>query len=178
VDVSGPNLEVVATPNPDEALTTGAAARILSCSRQHVVDLCDEGRLSYTTIGTHRRVLRRDIEAIRTRADRLSREERRSLWLAFAVAGKIVAEPGPALKLAAVQIDGMRQVARGQARDWLDEWERLLDGPIEELLRTLTDPSPHGRELRQNSPFAGLLDVDEREQVLASWRASDHGDPR
>jgi excisionase family DNA binding protein len=166
-----------ATASTDEALTTGGAAEILGCSRQHVVDLCDEGKLAYTSVGRHRRVLRRDIESIRSRTDRLNRAERRSLWLAYAVAGKVVADPDRARALAREQINRMRPVARGQARQWLAEWERLLDGPTEDLLRTLIDTSPVGRELRQNSPFAGLLDQDERAQVLASWRQFDHGDP-
>lgn len=171
-------LDVGTPPTADRTLTTGEAATLLSCSRQHVVDLCEQGRLPYTTIGKHRRVSRRDVEALRTRTDRWSREERRSLWLAHAVAGKIVSDPELAREKARVQVGRMRKSARGQALDWLDEWERLLDGPIGELLRKLLDPSPLGRELRQNSPFAGLLTVDERKRVLASWRAFDNGDTR
>lgn len=172
------SLNVSAPTTVDRTLTTGEAAILMSCSRQHVVDLCEKGRLPYTTIGKHRRVSRRDIEALRTRTDRLSPEERRSLWLAHAVAGKVVADPALAREKAFAQVGRMRRSARGNALDWLDEWERLLDGPIEELLRSLTDPSPHGRELRQNSPFAGLLTVDDREQALTSWRAFDSGDLR
>jgi len=171
-------VDAVAPPETGRTLTTGEAARILSCSRQHVVDLCEQGQLPYTTIGKHRRVSRRDIDALRTRTNRLSREERRSLWLAYAVAGKIVSDPALARDVALVQIGRMRKSARGQALDWLGQWEMLLDGPIEDLLRGLTDPSPHGRELRQNSPFAGLLTADERHKVLKSWRAFDSGGPR
>ena len=50
----------------DELLTTGEAATLLNCSRQHVVDLCDRGDLPFTTVGTHRRVRRSDVEAIRS----------------------------------------------------------------------------------------------------------------
>ncbi len=167
-----------APPDPivtSEVMTTGEAARILGCSRQHVVDLCDEGKLAYTTVGRHRRILRRDIESLRSRTDHMNRAERRSLWLAYAVAGKVVAEPERSRELARRQIDRMRPIARGQARQWLAEWERLLDGPTDDLLRTLTDTSPLARELRQNSPFAGLLHEDERTQVLASWRRFDQG---
>jgi hypothetical protein len=118
----------------------------------------------------------REVESMRSRTNHLSRAERRSLWLAYGVAGKVVAEPDQARALARRQIDRMRPVARGQARQWLAEWERLLDGPTEDLLRTMTDTSPLGRELRQNSPFAGLLDQGERARVLASWRRFDPGD--
>ena len=167
-----------ATAKSDEVMTTGDAARILGCSRQHIVDLCDEGKLAYTTVGRHRRVRRRDVESLGARTEHLTRPERRSLWLAYAVAGKVAADPEHARQLARRQIDRMRPIARGQARQWLVEWERLLDGPTEDLLRTLTDTSPFARELRQNSPFAGLLPSDERTQVLASWRRFDQGDRR
>ena len=43
----------------------------------------------------------------------------------------------------------------------------LLDGPLMDLLRALTSHSVRSRELRQNSPFAGILAEDERRSVLA-----------
>lgn len=159
----------------DQQLTTGEAAALLNCSRQHVVDLCETGMLPFTTVGTHRRVRRADLEAIRTRTDRLNRDDRRSLWLAHAVAGKIAADPEDALEAARVEVAKMRPQARGQARDWLSEWEKLLDGPVLRLLDQLTDRSLRGRELRQNSPFAGLLSDGERAEVLAAWRRDERG---
>ena len=47
-----------------EWMSTGAAARLLGTSRQHVVDLCTRGALPYTSTGTHRRVRRSDLEAL------------------------------------------------------------------------------------------------------------------
>lgn len=162
--------DAISAGEADRLLTTGEAAALLNSSRQHVVDLCDRGDLPFTTVGTHRRVLRRDVEAIRTRTQRLTRDQRRSLWLAYAVAAQIVTDPEGAVASGRTNLEQMRTAARGQARKWLDEWERLLDGPIEDLLDNLTSRSPKGRELRQNSPFAGLLDGEERADVLAAWR--------
>ena len=136
-----------------------------------MVDLCERGDLAYATVGRHRRVRRDDVDALRERTGRLTREERRSLWLAYATAGRIVRDPDQAVMLARENLDRMRLVARGQARRWLDEWEQLLAGPLERLLLELTSPSPKGRELRQNSPFAGLLEDDERRVVLEAWRS-------
>ena len=48
------------------------------------------------------------------------------------------------------------------------EWERLLEGPLTELLTALTSPSPRSRELRQNNPFAGVLSEEERRRVLGA----------
>lgn len=155
-----------------ELLTTGEAAKLLNSSRQHVVDLCKRGDLPFTTVGRHRRVLRSDVEAIRTRTQRLTRDQRRSLWLAYAVAAQLVEDPERAVATARANLIRMRQSARGQAIRWLDEWERLLDGPVEDVLDSLTSRSPKGRELRQNSPFAGLLTQDERTRALNAWRTT------
>lgn len=157
----------------DELLTTGEAAKLLNCSRQHVVDLCVRGDLPFVTVGTHRRVRRSDVEAHRTRTQRLTRDQRRSLWLAFAVAGKIVQDPDGTIDLAWMNLEVMRSRARGQAVRWLEEWERLLHGPVHELLSQLTSHSPKGRELRQNTPFAGVLDERERQRVLDAWKQRD-----
>lgn len=39
-----------------EWLTTQEAAEMIACSRQHVVDLINEGQLQASKIGTHRRI--------------------------------------------------------------------------------------------------------------------------
>ncbi|HEX8122895.1 MAG TPA: hypothetical protein VF549_16710 [Solirubrobacteraceae bacterium] len=46
------------------------------------------------------------------------------------------------------------------------EWERVLRLPIADIKRVLTDDSPHARDLRQNSPFAGALSEPERRKIL------------
>jgi len=170
-DVRTATYDAITATDPDERLTTGEAAKLLNSSRQHVVNLCDNGALPYTTIGSHRRVRRGDVEAIRTRTDRLSRDERRSLWLAYATASRIVQDPDTAVELGRTNLMKMRSTVRGTAVRWLDEWEKLLGGPVEELLAALTSSTPRGRELRQLSPFAGLLSDDERQRVLSAWRS-------
>jgi len=157
----------------DDLLTTGEAAKVLGSSRQHVVDLCTRGDLPYTTTGTHRRIRRRDVEYYRTRTTRPSRDQRRSLWLAYATAGAVVRDPDAALAVARKNLTRMRERARGQAIVWIDEWARSIDGPPLRLLAALTSPSPKGRELRQNNPFAGVLGEEERAEVLAMWTAHD-----
>jgi hypothetical protein len=60
--------------------------------------------------------------------------------------------------------------SRGVSRRWLDEWETLLRGPLDRVLEALTSRAPRARELRQNSPFAGILNEQERQRVLAAFR--------
>ncbi len=121
-----------------EVLTTGEVARLLNCSRQHVVNLCDEGLLPFHLVGTHRRVHRDAVEAMTTGSG-LSREERRSLWLAHAVAGKIVDDPDTVIRRAQNQLEVMRPLVRGRAREWIAEWGVLLGGPVDVLIAALTD---------------------------------------
>ena len=43
--------------------------------------------------------------------------------------------------------------------------------PVDELVAALVSPAPRCRDLRQCSPFAGLLPDDERARVLDAWSA-------
>lgn len=156
-----------------ELLTTGAAANLLGTSRQHVVDLCERGDLAFVTTGTHRRVARADIVAVAARSRRLTRDQQRSLWLNHAVAGKLVADPDGVFDSARANLAHLRSIhTRGQAARWLAEWGEILAGPIEGVLDVLTSPTPRARELRQNSPFAGVLTEGERLHVLDAFRRS------
>ena len=42
-------------------LTTQAAAELLGCSRPHIVKLLEDGQISYTKVGKHRRVKYEDV---------------------------------------------------------------------------------------------------------------------
>lgn len=169
----GSTIERAEPSEVEELLTTGEAARLLSSSRQHVVDLCDRGDLPFSTTGVHRRVRRSDVEALRTRTDRLTRDQERSLWLAHAVAGTIVLDPVTTIGSAKQNLQRLQaQHTRGQLARWLREWEVLLDGPVEEVLATLTSQTPRARELRQNNPFAGVLSDAQRVRVLQEYTAT------
>lgn len=66
--------------------------------------------------------------------------------------------------------------ARRKLRRWEHEgtidaryaraWEEVLVQPIVEIRRAITADDQHGRDLRQNSPFAGLLSEPERRKIL------------
>ena len=163
--------ETVAERNMN-LVTTGQAASILGSSRQHVVDLCDSGRLGYSSVGTHRRV--RLVDVLRLKegektAGKLTRDQVRSLWLHQPVARRLVTDPERTLRRARVNLRRLMAAhPRGIAARWLGEWARLLDGPVDELLEAMTSRSESGCELRQNSPFAGVLTQRERARILAN----------
>lgn len=113
-----------------------------------------------------------DVVAATGDEGRRLRRQRRSLWLTYAIAGRIIEEPTWALDLTTKNIECMQAATKGRPLRWLDEWSRMLQGPLERLLLDFTSPSPRGRELRQNAPFAGVLDDAERLNILARWKES------
>lgn len=50
---------------------------------------------------------------------------------------------------------------------YADEWERLLKEPMPVIRNTLGKDTQHMRDLRQNSPFAGMLGERERSKIIA-----------
>jgi hypothetical protein len=58
---------------------------------------------------------------------------------------------------------------------WLDAWQPLLDAGPEAVLQTLVSPKQVAVDLRQNSPFAGVLPDEERRKVLSAFREHDVG---
>ena len=156
-----------------DLLTTGEAATLLGSSRQHVVDLCERGALPCIRVGTHRRVRRRDVEAMLHPS--LTRDQFKALWLHRAVAGRLVVDPDGVLAKASNNLERLRRVHRdGMAAAWLDRWQAVLDNGTEAVLDVLTSRSPDAVEIRQNWPFAGVLPVTERRAVLdafaSTWR--------
>ncbi len=150
-------------------MTTGEAARLLGVSRQHVVDLCDRGRLPCERTPVHRRVRRDVVEAMRKRNE-LTREEMRSLWLNRAVAARIAMDPDAVLLHARQNLDRFERIHQGSSvARWLERWRRALDAGPERVMEVLTSTAPEAAELRQNSPFAGVLPEKERHRVLDSF---------
>jgi hypothetical protein len=49
---------------------------------------------------------------------------------------------------------------------WADAWREVLDGTVEEVVARITDRSERARDLRQTSPFAGVLDPRVRWEIL------------
>ncbi len=158
----------------DDLIRTGEAAAILGTSRQHVVDLCNSGVLSHVRSPTQRRLSRSEVEAFAGRgtgAVPLSRDQRQSVWLHAAVAGHLAADPAGTLERARQNLHRLRAVhPRGMAARWLAAWQSVLDRGPETVLEVLTAKTPLAIDLRQNSPFAGVLSDDERQAVLRAFR--------
>ena len=104
----------------------------------------------------------------------LTRDQRRSLALGQAVAEALVQDPDRALEMARSNLVSMQTLhSRGDGKRLLHEWSVLLNGPSAQIVDILTSVEPHARELREFSPFAGVLSQHQRLAVLASFRAAE-----
>lgn len=99
----------------------------------------------------------------------LTREAERSLWLNRVVAVRVAESPERAISIARNNLNCMESVQTGM-NPWLERWRYVLDVGIDAILGVLTSRDLEAVELRQNSPFAGVLDYRERERVLENFR--------
>ncbi|MBB5825071.1 excisionase family DNA binding protein [Micromonospora carbonacea subsp. aurantiaca] len=153
-----------------ELLTTGQAAKLLGSSRQQVVNLCERGDLPFVRVGAHRKVRRDHVEALLRPEQALTRDQLKSLWLHQAVAGSLVVDPDEVLGKAGANLDRLLRQHRGtMAEVWLRRWQEKIDEGVGSVLRALTSEDPEAVELRQNSPFAGVLSQPQRLKVLEAF---------
>ena len=98
-------------------------------------------------------------------------QDLRSLAFHRAIAEKLRENPG----LVSVAFDNIARWTRlGYGRSgWAlyDRWKELLNGPFEILLEKLTEDSDSMQQLRQATPFAGILTNSERSEIIEQTRA-------
>ena len=147
---------------------------MLGVSRQHVVDLCDRGDLICVRVGSHRRVPRLELDRLMGtgREGNLSRDQERSLWLHRAVLAELVIDPQGVLSRVRGNLQRLRarHPGRGMTAHWLGQWQEVLDAGVDVVADVLTSQGPTALELRQNSPFAGVISQEVRSRVLTSFR--------
>jgi excisionase family DNA binding protein len=151
-------------------LKTGEVARLLGVSRQHVADLCDRGKIEHVRVGTHRRIPRSEVN--RLTSNRLTREEEKSLRLHQALLTPMLAEPDAVISKAHDNLNRWTGMHRpdGMTARYLEEWKRVLNGGLDAIVDVVISPTQEARELRQNSPFAGVLPDETRRQVLRAFK--------
>jgi len=165
-------------------LSTGEVAGLLGVSRQHVFDLCDRGDLIFVWVGSHRRVPSFELDRLLAgvREGVLTRDQERSLWLHRAVLAELIEDPEGVLARVSGNLQRLRaqHPSRSMTGRWLGLWQEVLDSGVDAVADVLTSQGPEALELRQNSPFAGVISEEVRSRVLASfvrhWRR-EHGQP-
>lgn len=118
---------------------------------------------------------RLEVRAVRLRSsaqDRQDRRTARSRALHRAIAERLRERPAAVLAHARHNLATLRAAnTDGSADPWLDCWAGLLAGPLDVVVGVLTTPEPWADELRQNTPFAGILAPRERWDIYREHAA-------
>ena len=104
-------------------------------------------------------------------AEPLTRDQARSLALHGAIARELREQGSEVIEFARRNISRMRS-RNPHAFPLLDEWKRILEGTTDQIVARMLDPGEHGRELRQVTPFAGILSPAKRTAVYRSFRGA------
>ena len=99
----------------------------------------------------------------------MTREDRRSLFLHNAIAEQLRRSPDRVRRKAQRNLRRMRD-RHPEAGPLLDEWAEILEGPVSEMIDVMLDSSVHARDLRQVTPFAGVLTATQRADVYREFR--------
>jgi hypothetical protein len=100
----------------------------------------------------------------------MTREDRRSLAFHSAIAELVEHDAEPAVGRARRNLARLCE-AHPHATPLLECWRDWLDLPPSRLIANMLDPRPHAREMRQVSPFSGMLSARERARILRRFRA-------
>ncbi len=99
----------------------------------------------------------------------LTREDRRSLEFHRAIAAVIDRDPDRVRQRAQQNLTKLRRL-HPYAERLLERWHLWLTLPSEDLTELMLSRRPVAREMRQVSPFSGVLGPQERAQVVARFR--------
>jgi transcriptional regulator with XRE-family HTH domain len=103
----------------------------------------------------------------------LTREEQRSLALHRVIAARLAADPKRVLSKARRNLAVIRRAnTDGSAEPWLAEWAWRLRGPLGGVIEALLSTDQHARDLRQVTPFAGVLSDEERRAIYRAHQAA------
>ncbi|MEZ0362648.1 helix-turn-helix domain-containing protein [Mycobacterium sp. pUA109] len=155
----------------DRLLRTGEAASRLGVSRQHVVDLCKQGKLPYVMVGVHRRIPEHAITSKLTYMRHPRNDgKQQSLWLHAALIPKLVNDPDTVLEIARRNLARQRQSGSTHSAAYTDEWASILDAGVGRVIEAILDPSDHGATLRSCTPFTGVLNEEEVRSIKKAYR--------
>ncbi|NRQ49203.1 helix-turn-helix domain-containing protein [Aeromicrobium stalagmiti] len=152
-------------------LKTGEVAEMLGVSRQHVVNLADRGDVASVRVGSHRRIPRSEVDRLRGYAQ-LSSERLKSLRLHQALIADLLVDPEGVISKARSNIERWlpEQRVDGMTAAYLRDWESVLVGGVDQIIHVITSLDERSADLRENSPFAGVMSPERRTKILRTIR--------
>jgi len=97
----------------------------------------------------------------------------KSLSIHRQIAARLLQDPATTLKKAQLNLTRLRSADRGHAARLLDDWNALLDRPTDQIVTAMLARTQQGIDLRQMTPFAGVLSDAERRKALRSVPSTD-----
>ena len=94
----------------------------------------------------------------------------RSLAMHCKIAQKILRNP-ELLDVARNNLSRWGAKAANKQPKYLEEWKEILKRPCLEIAELITSMSENATRLRSSSPFAGILNDEERDRIYAAFRA-------
>ena len=101
----------------------------------------------------------------------MTREDRRSLAYHSAITDKLAHDPDVVERARGTLALQVKQ--HPHARPLLSIWEAWLDLPVPQLITQMLSPDMLARDMRQVSPFAGVLTPGERSRILKRFNQAE-----
>jgi len=152
-----------------QAGVTQQTLATLAGTSQPTIALYESGAKSPTVETLQRLAAALGLDLYVTYTPSLTREDQRSLAYHQVIAKKIQNNPGPSIKKAKQYLDKLKKQHPG-AKALFDRWQDWLSLPVDELISKILDPGVIARDMRQVTPFVGLLNTKERFQILKQFR--------
>ncbi|SDS54926.1 helix-turn-helix domain-containing protein [Microterricola viridarii] len=95
------------------------------------------------------------------------RIERVTYELHRAVAKRLIEDSDAVISRVPEQVERMRPDAVGGAHALLDEWIELTHASVGDIINVMLADDEHAKEMRQMSPFIGVLPEEERLEAIA-----------
>lgn len=102
----------------------------------------------------------------------LTREDLRSLAYHRAVVEKLKREPSVVLARARRNLRSM-SASNPDAKRLFDHWKEALNSPLDDLIAYCLDFGLLSRDMRQVTPFSGILTAKERLEVIKRFRKAE-----
>jgi transcriptional regulator with XRE-family HTH domain len=112
-----------------------------------------------------------NVELSEGRQRRLTANELFKLELDRLIAKRLIADPESVIGLARRNLARAREERPVQEQPWVIEWERIIDGPLVDLVELLLEDDSASIDVKQASPFAGVLGEDDRAAAMRRARA-------
>lgn len=136
---------------------------------QPTIALYESGEKSPSISTLQRLVDSLGLELVVNYVPKMTREDRRSIAYHHAIAKSLRQDPQATIQRARETLARMCK-DHPHAAKLFDQWQTWLDLPIDELIANMLDSGIAARDMRQVTPFAGVLSAKERVSILKRFQ--------